>query len=170
MCLLWISGFSDFVKISKLLFTSLELCEILLSPRDLIRESPLIWFFINLLVSFWVKSRNGFSNFHNSRIAFIKFFANCFKQFLFRCKPFLPNMLFSMFPLMIISVYNCCSRCATSSTTLDAFLLSCLFIGVEIITFPLGTFNWMNYLKNLSTTCKKKFQDVKVKMILVLLN
>ena len=40
------------------------------------------------------------SYFRNSRIASIKFFANCFKPFLFRFKPFLPNMFFSTFALM----------------------------------------------------------------------
>ena len=43
----------------------------LLSTIDVIRELPLIWFPINLLVSFWIKSPNGFSNFYNSPIASI---------------------------------------------------------------------------------------------------
>ena len=76
--LLWVSSFSGSVKIFRLLFTSLKLCKTLLSSIVVYRELLLIWFSINLLVSLWVKLHNDFSNFHNSQIASIKFFINCF--------------------------------------------------------------------------------------------
>ena len=97
--------------------------------------------FISIIL---IQIAEWFLNFYNSRTTSIKSFANCVKPLLFRCKPFLSNMFFSMFTLMIVSVFNCCSCGITSSTTLDAFLLSCLFIGVEIIVLQLGSFYWMN--------------------------
>ena len=90
MCLLWVSSFPDSVEKFKLLFTSSKLYKMFLSSIDVVRELLLIRFFISLLISIWVKSQNGFSNFHNSRIASIKFFANCFKPFLFRASLFNP--------------------------------------------------------------------------------
>ena len=84
MCLLCISSCPDSVKKFELLSTSSKLCKILLSSIAVIRELLLIWFSINLSVSIWMKSQNGFSTFHNSQIASIKFYANCFKWFLFR--------------------------------------------------------------------------------------
>ena len=51
--------------------------------------------------------------------------------------------LLKLRPIVLTVAVNC-SCCTTSLAAIDAFLLSCLFIGVEIITLQLGTFSWMN--------------------------